>query len=501
MSSNSSKSSEPHHLGAAELGRRIASGEISSRAAVELCLERIARFNPQLNAVVLLRAEAALQQADEADRDVRAGNTRGPLHGVPITIKECLDWQGTPSTFGRTTRRDHRAAEDAVAVARLRGAGAIVLGKTNVPLDLADWQTFNAVYGATRNPWDGTRSPGGSSGGSAVALATGFSALELGSDLSGSIRMPAHFCGVYGHKPSYGLVPVRGHAYAPESPPDDINVVGPLARRAEDLELALRVMAGPEGTHARAWRLALPEAGRASLREFRVAVLTGDADFPVDADTRRTALEVAAVLKDAGASVQIDPALPVPSRQSYELHIALARAASAFRRDPADIAALATGAATLDPADHGYDALMLRGLTQSHREWLAHNAQRQRLRDAWALFFTGCDALIAPVSPTPAFPLIHEVPKAEQRLLLDGVAHPNADTYFWIGLASVAYLPATTIPAGRSSSGAVAGLPIAAGLPIGLQIIGPDYADLRCIALARMLETAHRGFQPPPLFK
>jgi amidase len=479
-----------HQLGAAELARRIARGEIGARALLEHMLERIARFNGELNAVVLLRTDEARRRADEADAALRAGTSWGPLHGVPVSIKECFDWAGTPSTFGRPSRMAHRAADDAVTVARLKQAGAIVLGKTNVPLDLADWQTFNAVYGATRNPWDHARSPGGSSGGSAVALAAGFTALELGSDHSGSIRMPTHFCGVYGHKPSYGLVPVRGHAYDPHSPPDDINVVGPLARSAEDLELALRVMAGPEATDARAWRLALPEAGRASLRDFRVAVLTGDADFPVDADTRRTALEIAAVLRDAGASVTIDPALPVPSRQSYELHIALARAASAFRRDPADIAALMPEAAALDPADHAYEALMLRGLTQSHREWLERNAERQRVRDAWELFFTDCDALIAPVSPTPAFPLMHDVPKPQQQLLVDGVMRPNADTYFWIGLASVAYLPATTIPAGRSG----------AGLPIGLQIIGPEFSDLRCIALARLLESAHRGFTPPPAY-
>jgi len=493
-----------HHLGAAELARRIARSEITSRALLEHLLERITRHNGKLNAVVLLRADAARRRADEADTATRAGRSWGPLHGVPVTIKECFDWAGTPSTFGRPARAGYRAAADAVAVARLIAAGAIVLGKTNVPLDLADWQTFNAVYGATLNPWDHARSPGGSSGGSAVALAAGFSALELGSDHSGSIRMPAHFCGVYGHKPSYGVVPVRGHAYAPEFPPDDINVVGPLARSAEDLELALRVMAGPDGTRARAWRLALPESERTALRDFRVAVLTGDADFPVDAATRQAALDVAAVLKDAGASVRLDPPLPAPSRQIYELHIALARAASAFRRDMADMPPLAAAAAGLDANDHGYEALMLRGLTQSHREWLQRNAERQRLRDAWEGWFRDIDVLVAPVSPTPAFPLMHDVPKPEQTLQLDGAVRPMADTYFWIALASVAYLPATTIPAARSATGLPGGLPVglpsalSIGLPIGLQLIGPDYADLRCIALARLLETAHRGFAPPP---
>lgn len=479
-----------HHLGAAELARRIARGEVSSCTLLEIFLERIERFNPQLNAVVLLRAEAARERAGQADRALRAGIRWGPLHGVPITIKECFDWTGTPSTFGRPERREHRASEDAEAVARLIRAGAIVLGKTNVPLDLADWQTFNAVYGATLNPWDHERSPGGSSGGAAVALAAGLSALELGSDSGGSIRMPSHFCGVYGHKPSFGIVPVRGHSASPGLPPDDINVAGPLARSAEDLELALRLIAGAEGPRSRAWHLDLPEPDRSSLRDYRVAVITGDAEFPVDSDTRRTALDVAQVLKSEGAAVSLDPALPIPSRDYYELHIALARAATSFRRAPADVAALAPAAAALDPADRGYEALMLRGLTQSHREWLERHAERQRLRDRWEVFFRTYDVLIAPVSPTPAFPHMHEVPKPQQQLIVDGKARPNADTYFWIGLAAMAYLPATTIPAGQS----------AAGLPIGLQIIGPDYADLRCIALARQLESAHRGFLPPPAY-
>lgn len=482
---------ELHHLGAAELARRIAQGTLSSRALLEHYLDRIARFNPALNAVVLLRADEARLRADEADRAVKASGSLGPLHGVPMTIKECFDWTGTPSTFGRMERSAHRANENAVAVERLQQAGAIVFGKTNVPVDLADWQSFNPVYGTTVNPWDATRSPGGSSGGAAAALAAGFTALELGSDIGGSIRMPAHFCGVYGHKPSFGIVPVRGHATAAGLPPDDINAVGPLARSAEDLDLAMRILAGPDGPQARAWRLDLPEPDRASLRDFRIAVKTGDADFPVDEDTRKTALEVAQVLRDAGATVTLDPPLPIPSRDYYELHIALARASTAFRRTPDEVAALVPAAARLSKDDHGYEALMLRGLTQTHRDWLERNVERQRLRDGWEIFFRQHDALIAPVSPTPAFPHMHDTPKPEQQLIVDGGPRPNSDTYFWIGLAAMSYLPTTTIPAGTSSG----------GLPIGLQILGPDYSDLRCIALARHLETAHRGFRTPPLYK
>ena len=469
------------YLGAAELARLIASGKLTSRKAVEYCLDRIHRLNPQINAVVVLRAEEARRSADEADRAHRAGVSRGPLHGVPISVKECFDWVGTPSTFGHPERRDHKAREDAVALARLVSAGAIVLGKTNVPKDLSDWQSFNALYGVTRNPWNLERSPGGSSGGAAAALAAGFTALEIGSDTGGSIRVPAHFCGVYGHRPTFGLVPVRGHAMAPDVPPDDINAVGPLARTSEDLELGLRIMAGVE----------LPAPRAASLREFRVAIMTGDAEFPVDNGTQQAALAVAGVLREAGAKVVLDPGLPIPSRDYYELYIALLRGSTSFRRSREEIAALVPAAAALDPSDRGYQALMLRGLTQTHRDWLERNAERYRLRARWEQFFQKYDALIAPVSPTPAFPHLHDIPKAEQRLLLDGKPRPMADTYFWIGIAATAYLPATTIPAGRSKE----------GLPIGLQIVGPEHGDLTCIALARHLEAAHRGFQPPPFYE
>jgi amidase len=472
---------------------------LSSRTLVGHCLDRIARFNPALNAVVLLREREALEQAGAADAALRAGAATGPLHGVPVTIKECFDWIGTPSSFGRPARLAHRAATNAAVVERLIAAGAIVLGKTNVPLDLADWQTFNEAYGTTVNPWDTSRSPGGSSGGAAVTLAAGFSALEVGSDNSGSIRMPAHFCGVYGHKPTWGIVPVRGQALEPGLPPDDVNVAGPLARTAEDLDLAIRLLAGADGIAARGWKLELPASDLPPPDDCRIAVITGDADFPVDADTSRTAREVVARLQDLGAKVTLDPPLPIPSREYYELFLALARGSTAFRRDRASIAALAPAAAALDPADHGYEALMLRGLTQSHRDWLERNAERQRLRDAWEIFFAQHHALITPVSPTPAFQHIRGLPKPLHRLDVDGESRPMADTYFWIGLASAANLPSTTIPAGRSTGGS--GLRSSAGLPIGLQVIGPEYSDLRCIALARLLETAHRAFTPPPGFE
>ena len=481
-----------HFQGAAQLARRIAAGDISSRALLEAMLARVAKYNPALNAIILLRADEARARADAADAAQAAGQSWGPLHGVPMTVKECFDWTGTPSTFGHPERATHRARHDAAVIERLEAAGAIVFGKTNVPKDLSDWQSFNAVYGVTVNPWNAAHSPGGSSGGSAAALAAGLTALEVGSDVGGSIRVPAHFSGVYGHRPTYGIVPVRGHALTEGAPPDDINVVGPLARTPEDLDLAMRLLAGADGPQARGWKLDLPEAKHATLSGWRVALVTGDPDYPVDTDTRDAVLAVADTLRRAGASVTLDPALPLPSREYHELYIALLRGSTAGRRSAKEIAAMKSQAAALAPEDHGYEALMLRGLTQDHREWLEQNARRTRLRADWEAFFGRYDLLVTPMTPTPAFPHIHDTPKPAQRLMVDGVSMPMSNTYFWIGLSAVAYLPATVIPAGQSRVGSTA------GLPIGLQVLGPEYGDLSCIALARQLETAHRGFQPPP---
>jgi len=218
--------------------------------------------------------------------------------------------------------------------------------------------------------------------------------------------------------------------------------------------------------------------------------MTGDADFPVDSDTRRVSLGVADALRSAGARVTLDPPLPLSSRAYYELYVALLRAATSVRRSSAELAAIATTLAARTPADRDYETLMFRGLTQSHRTWLDYAIERQRLRERWERFFAEQDLLITPVSPTPAFPSMPNVPKQSQTLVVDGRTRPNADTYFWLGIASAAYLPATTFPGGVSSG----------GLPIGLQIIGPEYADLGCIALAERLAALGHGFRPPPEF-
>src|SRR5690606_37586313 len=216
--------------------------------------------NPALNAIVATDIEAARERARAADAALAAGESWGPLHGVPITIKDTFEVAGMPTTAGAKELRDHRPSSNAVAVQRLLDAGAIVFGKTNVPLYAGDLQTYNEVYGSTSNPWDLHRTPGGSSGGAAAALAAGLTALELGSDIGGSIRTPSHFCGVCGLKPSYGIIPSRGHIPGPPGTLSeaDISVTGPMARSVDDLELALDILAGPDTPAAKGWRLELP---------------------------------------------------------------------------------------------------------------------------------------------------------------------------------------------------------------------------------------------------
>ena len=260
-----------NHLSASECLALLRKGEASSLELVDACIARIEAHDRELNAVVARCFEQARESARASDAARSRGEEPGALEGLPITVKDSLETAGLVTTSGAPELRDHVPRENAVAVERVLRAGAILLGKTNLPLYAGDWQSYNAVYGRTDNPWDRSRTPGGSSGGSAVSIAAGFAPLEIGSDIAGSIRIPASFCGVYGHKPTHGIVPLRGHI--PGAPgtraEPDLGTVGPLARSASDLRLALDVMAGPDDLDAAAWKLTLPPSRAEQLRDFR----------------------------------------------------------------------------------------------------------------------------------------------------------------------------------------------------------------------------------------
>src|SRR5438034_5287797 len=267
---------------ATRLAGEIRDRRIGCLELLDLFVARAEQYNPALNAIVAWQVDAARERARAADAALVRGEVWGPLHGLPMTVKESFNVAGLPSTWGNLLWKHNTAADNAVLVERLLAAGVVIYGKTNVPLMLQDAQSYNEVYGTTNNPWDRARGPGGSSGGEAAALAAGLSALGAGSDIAGSLRNPAHYCGIYAHKPSWGLIPTRGHSPAGALTPTDISVVGPMARHAEDLDLAMRVLAGPdEPTHG-AWRVELPPPRRKRLGDFRVAVWTQSALCEID---------------------------------------------------------------------------------------------------------------------------------------------------------------------------------------------------------------------------
>ena len=479
-----------HFQSATTLASAIRERRIGARELLEHFFTRIDRHNPALNAVIHQDRAGARVRADAADAATRRGDVAalGPLHGVPMTIKESYNLAGAPTTWGIPALRNNVADEDALAVQRLAAAGANVFGKTNVPIRLADFQSYNEIYGTTGNPWDSGRTPGGSSGGSAAALAAGLTGLEIGSDIGGSLRNPAHFCGVFAHKPTWNLLPPRGHSLGGVLSPTDISVIGPLGRSAADLELALGLMAGPDELEAAGLRLQLPLLETATSR-LRIAVWRSDAMCPVSAAVAAKVDAVAAALGALGAGLD-DQARPAfSSEHSHRVFASLLLSSMSARLPDADFARLVADADKLDPKDASDTAAQLRAQTLRARDWSRINEARTQLRWAWHRFFADWDFLITPIMPTTAFAHDHR-PNAERRIEVDGVSHPYFMQTFWAGLAGVSYLPATVIPAGPGPD----------GLPIGVQIIGPAYGDLRTVALAQRLEPLGFAFTAPPGF-
>jgi amidase len=468
----------------------IAAGVITSRDLLEQYLDRVERFNPDINAVVVLDAERARARADAADASWCAGQLWGPLHGVPMTVKEAFDVRGLPSTWGFEAMRENLPAEDALAVQRLMAAGAVIFGKTNVPVALADWQTYNPIYGTTNNPWDLTRGPGGSSGGSAAALAAGLTGLEIGSDIGASIRNPAHYCGVYGHKPTFGIASPRGHALpgAAATPDTDMAVIGPLARSAYDLELAMDALIGLDAIDAVGLKVDLPGADRHSLGEFKVAIIYSDDEAPVDEAVQARLRDLAVFLRDAGADVREDLRPAIDSAESHRNYIALLRAATSTGASQDILDAIASGLP--DTSDQSYPARMLRAIGMTHREWHFENEARHRMRRRWAEYFEDVDLLLCPAATTVAFEHNQEGERWERMVPVNGEPQPTTTPLFWAGYPGHVYLPATVAPVGLSDS----------GLPVGVQIVGPQYRDYRCIRFAQLLEDHYVRFQAPSAY-
>lgn len=472
---------------AEELAAALRAGEVSAAELTDEAIARVERDDKVVNAICVPdfdRARAAARAADAA----RARGEDRPLLGIPVTVKESYDVAGLPTTWGMPQHRSHLPAEDAVQVSRLKAAGAVVLGKTNVPLGLQDIQSYNELYGTTANPWDHARTSGGSSGGSAAALASGFGALSIGSDLAGSLRTPAHFCGVYAHKPTLGLVANRGMVPPgePAWPVDlDLAVVGPMARTARDLALLLDVMAGPDPlTYGVAHRLALPPARHERLRDFRVLVLDEHPLLPTGAAVRAGVHRVAAALADGGARVERHSPLLPDLTEAATLSMQLLISGSVARFPTGSYEQRVAG---LSADDRSLEATRLRAMAFSHRDWMEADRRRELHRHLWRRLFTAFDAVVCPITPTPAFPHDHHPNPLERRIDIDGVAYPYFDQLVWAGLATMPGLPATAVPAGRSPE----------GLPVGVQIIGPMYEDRTPLRLAELLEREIGGFRMP----
>lgn len=468
--------------------------ELSSVELVDACIARIEAQNGAINAIVAKDYERARDAARAAD-DARAnGTSLGALHGLPMTVKDSLQTAGLVTTSGSPGLRNFVPDEDAVVVERALNAGAIILGKTNLPIFAGDWQSYNEVYGTTNNPWDLGRTVGGSSGGSAAALAAGFVPLEIGSDIGGSIRTPAHYCGVYGHKPSHGIIPTRGHIPGPpgtKSEPD-LAVVGPMARSATDLMLALELLAGPDQLAAPGWNLELPAPRAERLQDFRVGYWLDDPLCPVDASVRR---ELERTLEAIEPEVQlVDRKLPFRLEDIVPRYVRLLLGVIGGDM-PAPLKAVSR---MLLPHYALTERLGLpsdlvsknasRGIHQSHADWNRQNEARHRLRWTCRELFQDIDILLTPVAPVAAFRHQTSGNHLTRRLVVDGTKRPYMDHIPWAALASTAYLPATSAPVGVTSE----------GLPINIQIIGPYLGDKTTIRFAELLADVHGGFRPPP---
>lgn len=475
---------------ATELVEALRDRTISSRELLDHLLARVDQDNARLNAIVGLdvdRAETAAKLADDATANGRA---TGPLHGLPMTVKDVWETEGLVTTSGATELKDYLPHTDALAVARLRQAGAIIFGKTNTPPYAGDFQTFNDLHGITNNPWDVTRTAGGSSGGSAVAVAAGLTPLEMGSDIGGSIRNPAHFNGVYGMKPSWGLVPNRGHIPGPPGSlvETDVNCGGPIARSIDDLRTALGVIAGPVPEEAVGWRLEL-DAGPTvdDVRGLRVATVFHEgADLvPIASDVRTNLDGFAGRLADAGAQVGA-VSMPVSLADGLRTWQQLVLPIMGIAMSDDDFASFAQLEAVPgdDPLLHAGRAMASR-----YRTWAVANGLRQRQRALWSTFFEDYDVVLAPVMPTAAFAHDTERSIMERVLDVDGTDVPHALAMAWCGAIGAMLLPVVTLPTG----------PTADGLPVGVQVIGPYLSDLRLLALAETIDTAAGpGFIRPP---
>jgi amidase len=476
---------------ATTLAEKIRTREISSAELLEHYIARMEKYNPDINAIVCTRLQEARVRARQADEALASGDNWGPLHGVPMTVKESYNLTGLASTFGDPQLKDNIADQDAVACQRLQAAGAVIFGKTNVPINLADFQSYNDVYGTTNNPHDLTRGPGGSSGGSAAALAAGLTGLEMGSDIGGSIRNPAHYCGVFGHKSTWGVLPMRGHAKPGVLTPSDISVIGPLARSAEDLRLVMDIVGGADDIHSPGWKLELPVPTQKSFRDYKIAVWADDTLAPVDQAVKDRVLKVAKLVEDAGGEVDFGARPDFEAAYSHQQYSNLLHSAMSARQPDEVFEQNWQRRQALKDGDDSALAQVTIASTLFYQEWHKHNENRTHLRWAWHRFFQDFDLLLTPMCVTSAFPHDQNPKAGERTLTVNNEQRPYFEQVFWAGLTGVSYLPSTVVPTGLDHQ----------GLPIGVQIVGREMGDLFTIEFARRVHAELGGFVPAAAYQ
>ena len=449
---------------ASELAVRVRLKEISPVEVVRAHLERIENVNPKINAIVTL-IPGAVEKARQAETAVMRGDSLGLLHGVPFTIKDCFDTGGIRTTRGSKLFADYVPLTDATAVERLKAAGAIPLGKTNLPEFAFWWETGNRVFGRTLNPWNPERTTGGSSGGEAAAIAAGLSPLGVGSDVGGSVRMPAHYCGIVGLKPTHGRIPLTGHF--PETLLRFMHV-GPMARSVADIALALKLMAGPDGKDWYALPVSPPEETRpeAAVKGLRVGWMAEEGFGRVDAQVVATVARAATALKDLGCSVEPVSVPGLVGRDWNVLSAALFSAEAGLYLDPL----VAGRHSELTPIMR--ERLSKR--TQSLQEYLTAADAVEGLRRDLAEYFTRQDVLLCPVSPVPAHP--HNATE----LVIRGNVLPARHVVRTTAPFSLSGSPALSVPFGRNSE----------DLPIGVQLVGRHFDEPSVLRAGMALEEA-----------
>ena len=477
---------DPAFATASDAVRALRSGGISARELTEHTYRRISRHNPKVNAFVTLIEEQAMARAREADDALAAGKVWGPLHGLPIVIKDSFSTAGVRTTSGSKKFENRIPREDAVAVARLKRAGAIIIGKTNLPEFARDNQTYNEVAGTTNNPWDPRRTSGGSTGGGAAALAAGFGFLELGSDIAGSIRNPSHFCGIYGHKSTLDVVP--GESATPGTPvstPSFLGVSGPMARGAEDLRMMLEVIGGQAPGEAVALQWKLPPARRERLRDYRIGYVLDDPFCAVTAEVRDVLTNAIDALRKAGVNMREGWPTGIDPEALFDAYYFLLLAR--FAR-PATERQRSQPESDADEPWAYYSKKNREALYASHWDWAARTASRLRARAVWQDYFKTYDAFFLPGNFVAAFPHDHERPAYRRVLDTPEGKRLYYDVMKWISLATLSGCPATAAPVGRTRG----------GLPVGLQIMGPYLEDATPVAIAGHMADLVGGYEAPP---